>query len=737
MDARVDVYGLGATLYEMLTGRPPFQATSIATVMKLVMTREPTPLRRLKPDVPAELEAIVHRCLQKERARRYPSAKDLADDLDRLIRGEAVRALPATVTYRFRKGVRRHRRGLLLAGSGLLLAAVAATWLVTRGSETSERLARAQERTAAGDYEAAAREYKAVLAKDPGNSEARGGLELLRRRRLDALVEQVQSFVKAGKKDQARATLAKAERLNAPAAQMDALRRLIQSTRTIGIPAAPAWPLVALGADQKEAARLEAPGSINLSPGTYTLRCGELDIPLRVDPDKMQDTTLRLPSKIRPGMAFVPTTDSPAIGFWIDRHEATNRGYLEFIDAVFGDEPLRYVYYPGSWEAVAKPFGDAHADKPVYGLDDVQAFRYLSWRGLRLPSRDEWRQAGRGVDTREFPWGDDASRIEGSDDWNFVLKADVSPYGVVGLVSGPVEPVWTGGASLDSGQLLFDGIGWLGGTSIKYQDAFRLNVSFMKVGDGGGVRGVWSELPEEIRRDPETLRVLARHADAAIRAAAVAALVALAPADLESDLMNAYADPAPAVAGPAIEGLRKAGKDLRALFANSALPIWKLFLAEQTDEIARRYQAVRTGERHPEQKEVPAALAYLGVEQWGDGASLTLTLAEVRWYSVSMTAMSKLYVRAINRPGLDLPAEIGRWLDSPHAHHRAGGMELLVEVLALEKDEAGRRAFAERYRIAERRAGFEERLTDKTEYVREAAQKLLEALEKAGLQAPK
>ena len=89
-----DVYALGATLYFLLTGRPPFQAASAVETIRQVVDREPVPPRRLNPDIPRDVETICSKCLRKEPSKRYATASEFADDLGRWLEHRPISARP-------------------------------------------------------------------------------------------------------------------------------------------------------------------------------------------------------------------------------------------------------------------------------------------------------------------------------------------------------------------------------------------------------------------------------------------------------------------------------------------------------------------------------------------------------------------------------------------------------------------------------------------------------------------
>jgi tetratricopeptide (TPR) repeat protein/tRNA A-37 threonylcarbamoyl transferase component Bud32 len=116
-----DVYALGAILYELLTGRPPFKAPTPMETALQVLSDEPVSPSRLQPKLPRDLETICLKCLRKEPHRRYASAAALADDLRRWQDGRPIQARPVAGLERLWYWARRNKRTAVLAGSVLLL----------------------------------------------------------------------------------------------------------------------------------------------------------------------------------------------------------------------------------------------------------------------------------------------------------------------------------------------------------------------------------------------------------------------------------------------------------------------------------------------------------------------------------------------------------------------------------------------------------------------------------------
>jgi hypothetical protein len=152
VDHRTDIYALGATLYELLTLRPVVGGNNREELLQQIASEDPVPLRRLNRAIPADLETVVLKALEKNPADRYATAQEFADDLRRFQKDEPIRARRPTLLQRARKWSRRHRAVVVATAVILLMALVflggAAGWLLQRRlaveAEALQALAKAE-----------------------------------------------------------------------------------------------------------------------------------------------------------------------------------------------------------------------------------------------------------------------------------------------------------------------------------------------------------------------------------------------------------------------------------------------------------------------------------------------------------------------------------------------------------------------------------------------------------------
>jgi WD40 repeat protein/tRNA A-37 threonylcarbamoyl transferase component Bud32 len=190
-----DTYALGVVLYQLVTGQLPFQGDSTLEVLRAVVNDEPVRPRRLQPPLPRDLEAITLHCLEKEPARRYPSALALAEDLERFREGRQVAARPVGAVARLVRACWRRPMVTLLA---ILLAAslfgglAGVTWKWLEADEQRDRAGASAQQALAEKREAQFQAYRARIAAAAAALSAHDVADAARQ--LDAAPEELRGW---------------------------------------------------------------------------------------------------------------------------------------------------------------------------------------------------------------------------------------------------------------------------------------------------------------------------------------------------------------------------------------------------------------------------------------------------------------------------------------------------------------------------------------------------------------
>lgn len=206
VDARSDVYALGAVLYEMLTGRPPFVARTFSQLISKIVAEEPVPPSRMHPAVSRDLDSICLKALEKDKNKRYASAGALAEDLTRYLEGKPVLAKPITTLGRSWKWLRRNRVLSLVSGSALFLIVAAVLGLLYQ-LDQKRKIAEEGKRTAEHLVKMAYSEKERAVVKEAEAVLSQAEAELVLAR---TFIDRQNYFLAAEKVQVAQASLREA-----------------------------------------------------------------------------------------------------------------------------------------------------------------------------------------------------------------------------------------------------------------------------------------------------------------------------------------------------------------------------------------------------------------------------------------------------------------------------------------------------------------------------------------------
>ncbi len=434
LDGRSDLFSLGVMLYEMLSGQRPFAEASSAATASAILTRDPAPVARFQPAVPAELERIVAKALRKNAEERYQTAKDLLIDLRtlrdehefqrRLERSEprSAGATAAPTSGATATAAGRSRRIPALVAAAVVVAG-GAGWLLWQNANArwaTAQIARVEALADARNYFAAydlAIAVERALPQDP---------TLARLMRTIAMTVSATSDP-AG----ARVYL---KRFAPDAAGVLPARQFVGTTPLVDL-------RVARG-EYVQSTEKEGYTPAERTVSGHFMRAGTLVAP----PPPSAVTQVLIPvDKMPARMVFVPGADYrlvawsrptdrrvPLSDYFIDKYEVTNQEYKEFISAGgyfkkdYWKGPFVRDGRPVSWEEAMKAFTDrtglpgprswsaqtvpeGKADHPVTDITWYEASAYAAFRGKQLPTVFQWEKAARNGSVAGpvnfMPWG--------------------------------------------------------------------------------------------------------------------------------------------------------------------------------------------------------------------------------------------------------------------------------------------------------------------------------------------
>jgi serine/threonine protein kinase/formylglycine-generating enzyme required for sulfatase activity/lipopolysaccharide biosynthesis regulator YciM len=435
VDHRTDIYSLGATLYELLTLHTPYRGGDLHSVLREVVHSEPRSFRKLNVRLPPDLEVITFKALEKDPARRYPTAREFADDLRRFLNYQPIQARPPGPVTRVTRLVQRQKPLFAGIAAAVVLALVLTLVMFFHlRHQQAQRVAgfleqgqaqlqRAADASPDDEAERAVQEalvqFTSALAIDEHNRDALDG-------RLEAHLQRCRRALDRGEFDLALGTvmlLKELDRDRAHAAEIAEFEHRAVGDGTWQVETDPPGCRLSVARlnRQFQAAK---PVDLGVTPlasqpiakGSYVIlfthpEYAEVRLPLQIDRNETKHVRLSMVKKadIPPGMVYVPeggflygdpvsaqVKKRTLPGFFIDRTEVTGADYEKFVQAT--NTPP-----PDSWHGPTCPA--ELRESAVRNVSWFHAMEYARWAGKRLPTEAEWEKAARGADGRNYPWG--------------------------------------------------------------------------------------------------------------------------------------------------------------------------------------------------------------------------------------------------------------------------------------------------------------------------------------------
>ncbi|MGE0707449.1 MAG: bifunctional serine/threonine-protein kinase/formylglycine-generating enzyme family protein [Planctomycetota bacterium] len=477
VDARTDIYALGASMYHMVTGTPMFTARSAVELLVKQCTQPPEPPHERNPEVPAWLSGVILKMLEKERALRYQRCEEVIADLERHAPPAPPAAPPpppvqAGLLLADRPPAPIAPRPLAIPRSPLVTWGWAALILCALGLGLAGR-GPLLEVLAPPPDEAALREEEARRALERCGALLREAPPLEHAARLDALAAAFPGAAAAAEAQRAAEAL-RTELRAAQEREVQALQAKVAEARGQGR-LGPARALLAA-----------------LPPGLALDLRGALEA-LRAELD---ERLAALGVVWVPGGAFwsgegQARRERFVEGFYVQAREVSCAEWAEYV-AKGGGKP------PAGWQGGAP----ARPELPVTGISGAEAAGYARWRGARLPKSWEWERAARGAVERRWPWGDEADPARCL--WGSAAlgpcggaAGDVTPEGIHDLAGNARELTLDVGSSDAAPRIVVRG----GGVGTRCFENTRAAYSLMGVSGeerhpGVGFRCVFERLPE-------------------------------------------------------------------------------------------------------------------------------------------------------------------------------------------------------------------------------------------------